>query len=424
MKTRPFTFIALALMLALAAPPTRGAEKTAAELEKELALAKAENAVLKAEADLAKKKAALQQLQGGKPAEPEDKPGEVGEKAVEPKPKKVTAVTEDLRAHLPTSFEWREVKKTGTDLLTHAGTRVIAPYTIDKATKELKTDGTRLGGYLELFYSNTWAWQPDGAASSIAYGVDPTLYGGSQWNDAWNPKQSRCERQLLSDSDAVWVSPIRWFEDPDDTIDYTTRLSLEFANGAKNSASTVTGSGDFSGEVGLDAHILQGYATNTLFTLGLGGSIGASTDREARRVHPRYFAGIVGKFGRVITKDDGKKRLALAHLGLGQAWFDNVQLDPDDPTRSHVLFDGVVPSYRQNKSMALEFELFYPVLDANYAYLGARLYNHTDPGQWSVTVGYSLDLAEFFSSFKSKSNAAEPATANKAPEKNGERSPQ
>lgn len=421
MKTCPSLFIALAATLALATSPTRGAEKTVADLEKELSLAKAENAVLKAEADLAQKKATLQKLQGGKPDDAENPAGENRPATDGPKDtrQRVTALTEDLRELLPTSFEWREVKKTGTDLLTHTGTRVIAPYTIDKTTKELKTDGTRLGGYLELFYSNTWAWQPDGAASSIAYGAknisDPKKERASQWATNWEPGATT--KKLKSDSSAAWVCPVRWFEDPDDTIDYTTRLSLEFANGSKNSASTVTGSGDFSGEIGFDAHLLQGYATNTLFTLGLGGSVGASTDREARRVHPRYFAGVVGKFGRVITKDDGKKRLALAHLGLGRAWFDNVQLDPDDATRTHVLFDGAVPRYRQHRSMALEFELFYPVLDANYAYLGARLYNHADPGQWSVTVGYSLDLAEFFSSFKSKSNTAEPADAKAAEKK-------
>jgi len=411
MKTPPCALIALPVALALAALPTRGAEKTVAELEKELAVAKAELAVLKAETDLAAKKAALKSLQDGAGATgagpaTESGPEEAPPKKAGPAAPPVTATTEDLQKYLPASFTWRQVEKSGTDLLWHAGTRVVAPYTIDPATKELKTDGTRLGGYLELLYSNTWAWQPDGAAASIAYGADPALPGGSQWNGSWK------NTKLLSDSDAVLVTPGQWFTDPDDTVDYTARVSLEFANGAERSAATVTGSGNFSGEVAVGAHFLQGYAKNTLFTLGVGGAVGATTDREARRVHPRYFAGLVGKLSRVVDVDGkGKKRLALAHLGLGYAQVDNVQFDPADATKTHLLFDGPVPRYRHSRGPALELELFYPLSDANYAYLGARVYDRTDPGQWSLTLGYSFDLVQFLGGFQSKSNAAEPTTA-------------
>lgn len=415
MKTRCSALIVVATACVLAASPVRAAEKTVAELEKELALAKAEIALYKAEADLAEKKAAWKKLKGEKADDPTAKPaGDTSKETPTPKPPETPTVlttTEELREkYLPSSFEWRKVEKSGTDLLTHAGTRIIAPYTIDTTTRELKNDSTRLGGYLEIVYSNTWAWQPDGAASSIAYGVDldPRPPGGSQWKESWK------NHKLLSDSDAVFVSPRRWFTDPDDTTDYSARLSLEFANGGSATASTVTGSGNFSGEVAADAHLFQGYATNTLFTLGLGGSVGASTDREARRVHPRYFYGVVGKLSRVISVDDkGKKRLALAHLGIGYAHVDNVQFDPADATKTHVLFDGTVPSYRRSKGPALEFELFYPISDANYAYLGARVYDRTDPGQWSLTIGYSFNLVDFLGSFKSKSNPAEPAAAKK-----------
>lgn len=423
MKSHPTSLILLAAALALGAT-ARSAERTVAELEKELALAKAKIAVLEAEADLAAKKATLTTLQGNKadapkPSKPvgaKDDKTSGGPERVKKPSSDVTTETEDLRKKfLPSSFEWREVRKTGTDLLTHAGTRVIAPYAIDKDTRELKTDATRLGGYLEVVYSNTWAWQPDGAASSIAWGARGAQgkpCEKSQWQNSWKDKK------LLSDSDAVWVSPHRWFCDPDDTTDYTARVSLEFGKGAERTASTITGSGDFNGEIAFNGHFLQGYATNTLFTLGLGGSAGASTDREARRVHPRYFAGLVGKLGRVIDVDGkGKKRLALAHLGLGYAQVDTVRFDPGDATKTHVIFDGPVPRYRRSRGPAMELELLYPIADANYAYLGGRVYDRTDPGQWSLTLGYSFNFVEFLGSFQSKSNPAEPAAAKDTPAK-------
>jgi hypothetical protein len=421
----------VASMLAFILPSTRSAEKTVAELQTQLAVAEAKIAVLEAQAALAQKQAALAALQPGDAANPTTPPKTGPKESPAPQanppapPPKTppapihTTVTEDLRKLLPNSFSWWwDVDKFGTDLLVHAGTRVLAPYTIDKSTGELKSDGTRLGGYLEVLYSNTWAWQPDGAASSIAYGANEELYGGSQWNPSWKNKKSH-GNQLLSDSDTTWISPLRWKDDADDTIDYTTRFSFEFANGADRSASTITGSGDFSGEVAFDAHFLQGYATNTLFTLGLGGSIGASTDREARRVHPRYFGGLVGKLSRVIHKD-GKKRLALAHFGLGYARIDNVRFTDD--AKTHVKLDGPVPRYEAIDGATLEFELFYPVLDANYAYVGARLLDRADPGQWSITLGYSFDPFELFKGFQSSSNPSESKDAGKAAEKKSLRS--
>jgi hypothetical protein len=406
---KPYTTLLLITGLALVA---RAAEPTIESLQKDLNLTKAqlkvaqaEIAETKAKQALAAAKAALKKIDPTVKDDPDaevtpdgtEEPATVTPKPNEPRTNSPApgTRTQEAVAKLP-AFSWRQVDKKGTDLFTHTGTRMIAPYKIDTTTRKLTTDGGRLGGFLELVYSNTWAWQPDSVAASLAT--------GEQWKGDWT------DNKLNGDSAGSWVNPFR--SDWDRTADFSARMSFEFANGGTASVGTVTGSGDFGAEVAGNKHILQGYGDNSVWSLGVGGSVGGVTDRNARQVHPRFFGGLVANIGRVIEVDSDKtKRMALLHLGLGFARIDNVVFDPTDPTKGTILFDGAAPLYRRKTGPAAEAELFFPVSKAAYATVGARFYGQMDPSPWSLSLGMTVDLVGAIKGIVPSSNTSEAAAA-------------
>lgn len=390
----PCTHLLFVFGFALSA---QAAELTLEEAKKEIELTKAKLAVAEAKLDLAAKQTALDKLQGKSPGRAAEPAQDETTASAPPKPDPKPITAEQAKINKLPAFSWAEVNKEGSDLFFHAGTRVVAPYTIDQTTKKLSTEGGDLGGFLELVYTNTWAWKPANIQSSLA---------GDQWAKRWQGDL------LKSKGASIFLNPFK--ADWDQSSDFSARLSFEYGNEETASVGTVTGSGDFGAEVAGNKHFFQGYTHDSAWSVGLGGAIGAVTDRKTRSIHPRFFGGLVANISRVIESDEGKtKRLALLRLGFGYARIDNLKLDPTDPTGETVLFKGSLPVYERKTGPAAEAELFYPVGKAAYVTVGARLYGEMDPSPWSLSLGYTIDPIEALKGFIPEKNTSEPAAEKK-----------
>lgn len=372
-------------------PAAFPAEKTAKELQAELDLTKAKLAVADAKLALADAETALKNLTPDAPGgavaggskrgtQPPAGSGSAGGKR--DNPGDTTPAPDPAKTYPPGASG-------GPAMFFNTGVRVLNPFKIDPATHKISSSSPQTGGFLEIVASNIWAWQPEYIFQSRNQAVK-----GRKASLAKVAKAPLTEDQLASESallDYDWQSLTSM--DLDEGWDYQARVSFEFGPDAQPSAATVTGSGDIGAQFSFNKHVSRGWTPNGAWSVGVGGSIGAVTDRASRRVHRDIMAGVTSTSSFSVGDS---KRLALLRIGFGYANIDNVRYE--DADKDLIKFEGTVPQFESHWRPATEAEVWWPMGDAAYLTLGARIYGHGKPDQWTLYLGTTIDIPQAIAS--------------------------
>jgi hypothetical protein len=115
-------------------------------------------------------------------------------------------------------------------------------------------------------------------------------------------------------------------------------------------------------------------------------------------VHPDIFAGFRLNFGKVMGSPEDP-RMALFRFGLGAAWVDELKTTISGTDRIAVAKVGGGYKYRDDVVPALEFEVVLPVKNLQTVRVAGRIYGDMNPTPWTITAGYSLDLAKLTAGF-------------------------
>ena len=206
-----------------------------------------------------------------------------------------------------------------------------------------------------------------------------------------------------------------------DTLDFQGRLQYFIQGSSEVNASTIVGSGDFSGEVTLGIPIALGIftdpskqywqtsemATNTFYLATVSAhsidaviSYGATTDDSTFDVHHRIFAGLgyKGAYKCPFGSGDQIKREVLVNIQVGCAWIESTRFtDADSNT---IFLSHGVPKYFLEPGAALEAEFDWPLTKSTYLSVGTRIYGNHHPGQWNAFLGITFDPGQFLSAFK------------------------
>ena len=191
-------------------------------------------------------------------------------------------------------------------------------------------------------------------------------------------------------------------------------------NGDNPTASTVVGSGDFSGEFTIGYPIAMGLfsdkgnvaaplpSTEELYNkttsthwLGTVFSYGATTDRAAFDVHHRIFTGLGYRcaFKAPYFADGGEtKREVLVSVQCGYAALESTEF-VSGSSRTIRLNHGDIPDYDLEHGVGLEMDFRVPLNKSSYVTFGSRIYGLHDPNPWNAYIGitWSFDkLAGLF----------------------------
>jgi hypothetical protein len=279
----------------------------------------------------------------------------------------------------------------------HGGARMLSPYTIvrdpaDPGANIIQSQNSRTTAFLEFVYCDIWAWRDDRVQYTrdqmkVRYEKDYPGKTASVADRTW-------EAPTLSDPDVLCDWAHGW--------DFTTRLGFNFGADKQASAAAIAGSGDINAEVSLDRHLIRGWTQRGNYSVGLGGSAAATTDRSALRVHPYY---LVGPSFTVAIADPlspgDHPRKALIRMRAGPAWIDSVEYaDRQRGTIRTVRPD--LPYYAARPSKALEAELYYPFNEQSLLTIGTRIFDGVDPSPWSLYLGVTMPIATLADSITPK----------------------
>lgn len=285
----------------------------------------------------------------------------------------------------------------------HTGLRTLAPFTVNKASV-VDTSTTATVGFLEFVYSDHWAWRPE--RRMLAEERRAKAEGDQSLKESLLLSRERKAKffgSAISDGRNGW--------------DFAGRISFNFGSGDEPGASSITGSGDFATEVMLAKHIFRGWTKTNAYSVSLGGSVAATTDRASLRVHPRYLYGpsYAVSFDDPLSATGTTPRRGLFTLQLGAAYVDGAthmtRLDKEaeklrnpslDPTALIVrtVAPGV-PRYSLKRGSGIEAELFYPFGKQALVTFGAKAYRleDSDLAPWSLYIGISTPLSKAAAGF-------------------------
>ncbi len=266
------------------------------------------------------------------------------------------------------------------------GTRLLSPYklTVRETTAETATADDPVGTkhflisseapelrlYFELGYLWSWVSEPTAVQQMFPHPKDPEKYFiASLRPDNWN---------------------------------FQGRISFQFDSSKEASVNTIMGYGDVNTEISFDKPFLFGLTTDGAWTLGPGGSLAATSDRQGRTIHLNYFAGPVLNLSMGAPEgmgmvDDKKHRLKYFRMGLGWSRLDHIVYKPG--STEEIIFDGNIPKYEASWSFSMEAEMRYPLGDSGMLTAGARLYSGIKPSPWVLYFGYTVDPFKIFNSF-------------------------
>lgn len=286
----------------------------------------------------------------------------------------------------------------------HTGLRTLAPFTVDKASV-VDASSTTTIGFFEFIYSDHWAWRPErlqlAEQRRAETEADPTITGGLISRE----HKVRYFGSAIADGRNGW--------------DFAGRVSFNFGAGDEASASSITGSGDFATEVMLAKHIFRGWTKTNAYSVSLGGSVAATTDRASLRVHPRYLYGpsYTVSFDDPLSATGTCPRRGLFTLQLGATYIDSATLmtssekeaeakrNPERMIDTSKLIVRTVapgmPRYSLKRGSAIEAELFYPFGKQALITLGAKAYRleDSDLTPWSLYLGITTPLSKAAAGF-------------------------
>lgn len=257
-----------------------------------------------------------------------------------------------------------------------AGVRSLAPYKVEAATNKLLSGESNVTGFIELGFSTFWASSPAR--------ID-------QWLRAKKVDLAGIGAVTEDYADGKWET-FAW-----SGWDFDGRFSVNLSDTAEYSASSLVGAGNLNAEINADKLIHRGFSGDRTWSAAIGARAGGSATDDFV-VHPDMFVGLRLNFGKVMGSPEDP-RMALFRFGLGAAWVDELKTTISGTDRIAVAKVGGGYKYRDDIVPALEFEVVLPVKNLQTVRVAGRIYGDMNPTPWTITAGYSLDLAKLMSGF-------------------------
>lgn len=240
------------------------------------------------------------------------------------------------------------------------GVHLASPYTYQKATHTLNSDGSDATPYMELFMTNRHAW-----CAATGKGRD-------------------------------WWS-----------LDLDFRLTLNPAH-ADDDTSALLGSGDFGMELGAALPFCIHPATvdePRISTLGPVVSWSGVTSRKDFDIHKRFLFGVDYSL-RYADDPQGLSNGSCFNLRAGPALIDAVRFTDRD--KREIAFEGAGadtrPAYHLRPAFAIEMEYYKPLLPGGSGLVfGTRFYTGVNPNTWNAYAAVTIPLDSLFRGLGGKS---------------------
>lgn len=280
-------------------------------------------------------------------------------------------------------IELSEVSVAGSHFSLHAGAFLLNPYRVENITNGVGTlsqNDAEAAWFFELAVNWVSAWEP---------GRRERLYLDTK---RINPNNVGNGRVIFKPGKLSYRNP-----------DVQARFAAFLHNNDDDkTASTIVGSGEFSGEVTLGlplfgAMFLEGEdidsgetfynQTTSAHFVDLIYSYGATTDRGNFDVHHRNLAGLAYRAAYKVPTNKKIRRELLMDVRAGAAWIEST---PFEDERNRL----VKVDYETELGWALETELYYPLGDTANIVMGSRIYGGHDPNPWNAYIALSLSVEE------------------------------
>jgi hypothetical protein len=192
-------------------------------------------------------------------------------------------------------------------------------------------------------------------------------------------------------------------------FDLDARLSINLGSNNDSSANSIVGAGNLNAEVNLDKIWSMKMTGDHTVSHGPGIRLGASISDGEFTAHPDLFGGYRVNLGEIMGRPDDP-RIALFRLGVGYAFIDEVKTNPAASKLTALLDGNGNPEYKFRGAPAMDFEVTLPLAKLQTVRVGGRLYADMKPTPWTITLGYTIDLAKFTSGLFGAQEPAKPST--------------